>query len=458
MSEESLVKEPSRFEMLSNLLTNEAFHDVKLEGTDGFQVGANRCALSARNEVFEKMLFGSFQESKSDVVKIGFNGSTLQAIVEYIHTDDATIFQKAPKEKSDAVTQVFTDYILALPSLLEAADYFGLCGLRRKIFESALKSVRLCPSLSFALIEASRNEGPSLPETLVKRAYTAIRHNTYKVVESCAVTILTVPVLTELLQSDNTGFDDYQLFALLKQWVEGSKSNEASLQNRKDVGPELMKHIDLRQIDIEFLSDSVASSGLASIEQLAEAYKEHALSTKPEPDEDEYEYEDGDYPKKKPRLTIPVWKSSKAHVIAPYNDNGDDEFLDVDPIKSGIVRWTIEFRSTDRVEFFCGVKNGDNYFGLNEFGSVALRGRKHCDVDDISGFDFGNGGQLTMTLNLLANEEENGTLSFSINDGDTNRIVSNMREDLKGDGGFTPFIKFYNRDGIRIVDYEVVAS
>ena len=447
MSEGSTTKETSLVKAFQNLLTNEAFHDVQLEGTNGVRVGANRCVLGARSEVFEKMLVGGFQESKSDVVKIGFNGSTLQAIVEYIHTDDATIFQKAPKEKSDAVTQVFTDYILALPSLLAAADYFGLCGLRQKISESALKSVRLCPSLSFTLIEASRNVGPSVPQTLVKIAYTGIRHNTYNVVESGEVTILTVPGLTELVQSDNTGLDDCQLFALLKQWVEGSNSNEASLQNRKAVGLELMKHIDLRRIDVNILSDSVASSGLASIVQLAEAYKEHAFSTRSGSDDNNENL------KKKPRLTIPVWESSKAHV-AYHNKNYNGELLDVGPIYSGIVRWIIEVRCTERVEFCCGIENEINniFFGLNEHV-------EDCADDGILGVDFGNGCQITMTLNLLANEKGNGTLSFSIDDGDTTLIASNIREMLKDGGGFTPYAFIQNIEGwFKIVDYEVVAT
>ena len=216
-----------------------------------------------------------------------------------------------------------------------------------------------------------------------------------------------------------------------------------------------MKHIDLRHIDINFLFDSVASSGLASIEQLTEAYKEHALAYKeraaaykehalragPEPDED--------YPKKKPRLTIPVWKSSKAHMVSRYSDG---EFLDVDPIESGIVRWIIEVRCTERVKFFCGIENGRKVFGLNEHvGGTAC--------DGILGVDFGNGCQITMTLNLLANEKGNGTLSFSIDDGDTTLIASNMREELKYGGGFTPFAWIHNIEGwFKIVDYEVVAT
>jgi BTB/POZ domain len=100
----------SHREMLASLLTNEALNDVKLKGTDGVEVPASRFLLAARSHIFRAMFFSEFQEAKSPVVELGFQGNVLQAVVEYIVTDSAEIITAARKRKSTDDTEPPYDF------------------------------------------------------------------------------------------------------------------------------------------------------------------------------------------------------------------------------------------------------------------------------------------------------------------------------------------------------------
>lgn len=77
----------TREEAFANILGNEAFLGLALQGMDGVHVPANRMPLAIRSPLLQRMLYGSFAESNSDIVEIGYEGWILRAIVHYCHTD-----------------------------------------------------------------------------------------------------------------------------------------------------------------------------------------------------------------------------------------------------------------------------------------------------------------------------------------------------------------------------------
>lgn len=115
----------SREEAFANILLDEAFLDIKLQGTDGMNIPANRMSLAVRSPVLRAMLYGGFAESSSGTVEMGYEGWILRAIVQWIHTDTVAILEF---DKIDFGTAAFYQHFENLVYLVEAAACYDLQG------------------------------------------------------------------------------------------------------------------------------------------------------------------------------------------------------------------------------------------------------------------------------------------------------------------------------------------
>ena len=82
------------------LRAHEASMDCQLLTDDGEKVGFHRAVLAARSAYFDKLFFGEFKESKTDVVKVEGGTTTWQCINAMLYT------QTLPK--SDRITLIRT--------------------------------------------------------------------------------------------------------------------------------------------------------------------------------------------------------------------------------------------------------------------------------------------------------------------------------------------------------------
>ncbi|CAB9508776.1 expressed unknown protein [Seminavis robusta] len=262
--------EISRDQMLSGFLNDEALNDVKLKGTDGVVVMANRFLLSARSQVFRGMLLGKFQEASSPVVDIGFQGGILRAIVEYILTDSAQMLD-CKKRKSREGNSFDFPFVQSLVSLAEAASYFELFDLAKLAVKKFDVVWTESPCSSFAVLQACKTAGPSIPESLVEKAMEIVRSSPAESITKEHVHCLSSEVLEEILSDKKMEVTEYQLFQILNLWSQDSGDE------RKLAAAELSKHVCLAEIDPETLSTAVTASGLVTSEQLLETYKQQAL-------------------------------------------------------------------------------------------------------------------------------------------------------------------------------------
>ena len=78
------------------LCNDESLCDVRLQGTDGVIVPANRGILGARSRVFHTLFFGNFAEAKGEegVIKLGYDSKVLRSVLEYCATDQVDFLMK----------------------------------------------------------------------------------------------------------------------------------------------------------------------------------------------------------------------------------------------------------------------------------------------------------------------------------------------------------------------------
>ncbi|CAB9527951.1 expressed unknown protein [Seminavis robusta] len=258
-----------RDEMLARFLTCESLNDIILQGTDGVQVPANRFLLAARSNVFMGMLLGKFQESSLPVVELGFSGSVIKAVVEFVLTDTAQVLVC---KNRDALVVDINEQIEALVSLAEAAPYFDLAGLTELVFESFEMTLNEHPCSAFAALQACRMAGIAVPEEFVKTAKSWVQMAQPTSVTANHVACLSTSVMEEILMDPEMEMTEYELFQMLSLWAAGDPGR------RKAEAADLCNHISLERISLENLATTVATSGLATSDQLGEAYKNHAFA------------------------------------------------------------------------------------------------------------------------------------------------------------------------------------
>lgn len=436
-------KEKPLDELLQNLMTDQMVHDVSLEGNDGVRVGACRSVLAHRSDVLKTMLFGSFQESSNNVVRIGYKGRVLQAIVEYIHTNDAKVLHVfSEKYTAPAVTPEDIEHLKLLVSLSAASLYFFFPKLLEKIERTLKDCLRKAQSFSFILFQACWEEGPSVPEILTCLAKKNIRQNIGHGVDLSVIAMLSPPVLNEILSDKETTATEYQLFKCLVHWFRYHQSADADALEA--VASKMSATIHLEWIDPKVLSTEVESSGLVTPEQLAVVYGRQARAARNSVDLS------ANFKRPRFAYTLPIW-------YQPIGD-GDTHYLDIPPIKSGSYSWTLKIEKGA-----CDVRVSSVTIDGGRLSSIDYGITEHCsayglseDIDTdatfriMDGFRYRDGSSVTLTLDL----RKDGYLSVSEDGGDTVMPFT----DLKHGDGLVPAVFTDHSGRFSLVDIKKLAD
>ncbi|CAB9497351.1 expressed unknown protein [Seminavis robusta] len=244
----------------------------------------NRAALSVRSKYFKTMFKkGGFKESTDAVVSIGlFSGKVLQAIVEYIHTDTATILAKhaegAIGENASETAADHMNEFRTLASLTEAAMFVGLPGLCRKTQNCIGTFLSLMPSMAFAVLAASKQEGPVISWELTNHAW-RIFSRTTGFLDEVVLQHISDTVLLALIPDAKAKIDMTQLFNLIHSWSQGEPSLPD--EDRQNYAKAMVQdHVELDLMDPDDLSALVETSGLVTKDQLYDVFKKQAKKAK----------------------------------------------------------------------------------------------------------------------------------------------------------------------------------
>mmetsp|Transcript_20149 Transcript_20149/g.43457 ORF Transcript_20149/g.43457 Transcript_20149/m.43457 type:complete len:448 (+) Transcript_20149:118-1461(+) len=275
-----------------SLFDDNCFHDLTLVGNDGVQVSCVRNVIAARCKYFKRMLYGSFNEASSKIVKLDQSGEVLRNIVTYLHTNEVRLLTLQTKEESNSKSKNSTDdnhkklaanfkhlQLAAIPNqfenlaeLYDAAIFFDLPSLSKKIQETMQKILQEHPEASFLALSLS------VPKEVGEKAWENVRFNKGGILQMKRLVQTLCKSIIELVLKDAKHTNlEYDLFKLLQLWAQG---NDELQEDRQTVATELCaKHIHLDLMDATELSGAVAESGLITESRLFEEYKAIALST-----------------------------------------------------------------------------------------------------------------------------------------------------------------------------------
>ncbi|CAB9498728.1 expressed unknown protein [Seminavis robusta] len=336
-SNDGMNEETPLEDTLRHFWKDEKYHDVKLSCSDGAVVGANRCALSLRSEVFSKMLFGHFKKSQTILAKVSsservtvhYSGHVVDALVEFIHTDSSDLL--APKsgymhKHGEKTSEELQEKMSALVSLTAAAHFYNLPKLHKKACNSIVHLLDKMPSLALIVVEAGAADNSALLTAAKRKALTIIRtREGISKEDSTLVANISETALEFFLQDDSeTPRKQHLLFEILQHWV-------GEDEERKTIAKELVhNHICLEKLDPDFLTSSVLPSGFCKTQQLMQAFQIQARAAK----------------EKHGMFARPftpsraVWTSSGS--ITSTCEEFKTDLLKFPPIKDKTVRWTVE--------------------------------------------------------------------------------------------------------------------
>ncbi|CAB9529517.1 expressed unknown protein [Seminavis robusta] len=445
-------KEVPLDKVLSSFLTDEELQDVTLVTSDGQKVRANRFVLSARSSVFRRMFLGSFSEATKPHVDVGFSGSIMQEIVEYIHTDDCSSLngkkRKACEENEAKQWDAQKELAEKLVALSAAAMYYNLPSLVKEIEKSISKVVKQVPSLPLMVLASCRKEGPSVPSALIELAWSFVRANKEVLMEAKAHACVDATLVEEIVKDEKLEMDEYDLFIFLTKWVDSNP------KDRQAIAKNLGSNLRLEKINPAYLSTSVSSSGLFAADQINEAYKKQALAAQAHA----VSFQGS--------RACPVWKISLTEQTGSDGSVNTDT-LNFPPIKEGIHEWTVKLwddQGFDPPGAVLGIVCTETFAGNGSLLYSQKGGWGYDDCGDAysegkqgkqSHYDISVETQINLTLNLSPTEKGNGTLSISYEsiEGDKvshETIANNLHDHLSAHpGGFLPAVS--TRNGARIM-------
>jgi hypothetical protein len=449
-------EEITRYEALREILTDEDLCDLSLKGADGKEIRACRSLLGARSSVFRTMLFGDFAEANSSTVALGYDSAVLEAIVKYIHSDDAKILSTPPKEYTQSDSRILVE-------LAGAALYFNLPRLSKKARGALSKAMDQQPCMAFEILSACREAGPSAPEDLASLALSRIQFLNIAFYEECRMEDISAAVLEEILSDEESQLNELDLFLILKLWANGGatdphnnanhpKKRSADSLDRHSVASELTKHISFERIGPSDLEDVVAESGLVTQEQLFEAFKKQALTAQKKHN---ISFTD-------PRLMgEAVWKSSGTALFVSDGPHYVVETLKCRVLLPGTIhQWTIQVEESCE-GFWVGVASTKctldrtDWLGKQQGGWVYGNNGAARHVPKCSSYGihpaFRKNSKVSLTLDLRPDGPGNGRLSASIDGGSIFELFSNM---LLESDGFLPAISLRRPGAARLLSFK----
>ena len=422
-------------EAVRKIFTDDELSDLQLRGKDGSLVNAQRSMLAARSDVFRRMLYGSFAETSQAIVDVGYDGLVLEAVVEFVYSDDAAIFHRHEDARNLA---------RSLVSLTDASHFLALEELRIKVETFTISLLASNSGLAPTFYAACEPYGDSV-NGIRDLALSAILSDPgilllQKSLLSCFSDIQLEKILS------NTEFHDTEellKFNILLAWSthEGHHAQAEVLDkvNRRSKAAMLSRHISLERIDPKDLSTLVAASGLVSVEDLCTAYKEQALKTSR-------------------GINIAmrscVWRSSMTEKISCKTKSHSTELLQSPVLRRGVHQWSV------RIEKMCNIAwigvastthevKPTQWLGLQSAGWVygsngSAYNKNHCETINSLKCPlpkFGKGSSVSMVIDLRDNRK---SLYVSTDDGPIFRLFATMSSGMEMDtnitSGFVPAV------------------
>ncbi|CAB9503584.1 expressed unknown protein [Seminavis robusta] len=457
------------------LLADEEYCDVSLQGTDGGKIRANRMALSVRSPYFKTMFKkGAFKEADKDVVPIGFSSFVLKAIVEYVHTDTASILAEIVVIDNGAVSSSkisaeVMEKFQALLSLTEAAIYVDLPNLWEKAQNCLESLLRAYPCFGISILAASKHGGPVISGELKNQACRSIGLSKSGAFNEDVLGGINGSLLAAILRDDGVTLGDGVRFKLIVGWSKSEPSilGGGTKEDRQKAAKNLVQnHIELEFIDPDDLSSLVATSGLVTTEQLCNAFQRQAKRAK-------HKHKVA-FGRTGLRGYSYAWKCAKSITMtASRGDPWSFDTLECQPLTKGKFQWTITLDSSGRSEnraTWLGVAETSANPSSREFGGTqkGCWGVHGCyggawsngALKPVAYFGptakFGAGATVTVILDLSVGNLSNGSLSISVNGLPFIEAVCNLKATLKGStGGLVPAVST-TVGSATIVDYEEV--
>jgi hypothetical protein len=421
--------ETSLEEALERLMLDSGIADVELEGDDGVRLPGCKGLLSARSPVFERMFWGKFAESSSEVVKVGYPGEVLRKVVRYCYTDTIELsendFQSSIKTEDHSLNTNNSqrEAIHHLLTLADAANYFELSKLRQIVIEKANEFLRQHPTASFCYLEEAKCVGCS---EVLEEALATINTHLPNLVTSSTDSIkqLSPPTLLEILQDEFSPCEERLLYQLLELWVEGDGKDDRHEIARSQLAP----HIRLDLIPASILERQVAPGGLVEESAVFEAYKEQAKAAE----------------KKLDLLdcrSARRWKGSKS-VLFEYDLNKDTvDLLASERLSTGVWEWKLVVEGGSET-MFLGVEGCKHDFWMGQNG-VRWRDKYHQGTCP---FGYKTKSVVTMRLDLA---NGGGMLSVSVDDSKVETLFTKMLS--TDDSSFTPAVCIKKPGAVRFV-------
>ncbi|CAB9500327.1 expressed unknown protein [Seminavis robusta] len=433
------------------MLANEEYHDVSLKGNDGVLVPANRAALSVRSPYFKTMFKkGGFQEATNDVVSIGFSGTVLKSIVEYIHTDTATILATNITKPSLEVTPGAMEEFQTLLSLTEASVYVGLPGLCKKAQKSLAIYMHANPSMAFAILAASKLQGPVISEEMIKYAWKKFAWMTGSL-NKIVLGHIPATALGAIFQDAHSKIDSPKSFNLCHLWSQSEPSLPGETKDDRINAAKTLVHdyVELEFMDPDDLETLVVSSGLVSDNQLASALLKQAKKAK-------HEHSISFHKQSSLAVEMLEWKNVKSKILANGTPDWKTDLLDGPLLMLGrTYQWTAYINLTHASPFhgsWLGVTKSTHNLDPTKW----LGDQKNCwGFSGSTGHKYEDGAkgellvklgqrkarQITLILDLSDGNTENGTLAVSVKGRGTFIAASNMRAHLVGTSvGYVPAV------------------
>ena len=198
------------------MLDDERFSDIKLRGSDGKLVNGSRLHLSARSEVFQKMLLGNFVEATKPVVDLNYPGDVLRAIVEFIYTEDSSLFHREVDEDEGSADESKT-YVETLVEFVEAAEYLSLPDILDKAANCSKSILEKEANFSCLFLNVCEKHAGSAVASVKNTVFSFVRLHPYVLLEDKkSLSAMSTTQLSEILQDPLLDADESDLFEILQ--------------------------------------------------------------------------------------------------------------------------------------------------------------------------------------------------------------------------------------------------
>ena len=401
------------------------------------------------------MLLGSFKEATNPIIEMDFDGPILQAIVEFIYIERATLFDKPCFRDlvPTVVAVIGASNFLAIPELGDLAEQFAAASLDN---DSGLAGPFLAACEPYG--EAAIN--------VEELAMQVIRFDPQVLLDKHSLQLLSSQQLEKVLKDKEFFTDEMTLFMIIQLWSTSFIENLYEVENLASLEDELdpasrrqkeaieliEKHIHLDRIDPETLVATVEPSRLVSNRKISDAFKKQALSA---------HKQCGNSWLNSRKPSFPIWKCEPNSVLYCRDNDRELHMLRCKKLmKSGTFTWKIAVEKEQSV-FWLGIaytfgifsKEPSKRWLYGSNGSLYFQdgGTKQKLGEQLP--EFSSGTTLTFVLDLTDDE---GFLSVSSDGFESRQLVRNVRSHLnsKDFGGFLPFAYLTTGAKIRLLSFD----